>query len=179
MKKHIDPPQSPSLAATIDQLCRPRFRRATGDIATADDLCQKLWLKMAGHKARHGEPDDERRLAGVASASLIKDWWRRERVLAGKFVPANDVYPPDETTLSAEESLSSAELRAEVRAELTRTVKNARHLDILLAGDEDAASIAERLGTTPTAVRTYRHKLIKRLRQNPRLRELWLESLAA
>lgn len=178
MKKRTDPPQPQPTAATIHKLYRRRFRRATRDDGLAADLCQKLWLKMAGHKARHGEPDDERQLTNVAATSLIKDWWRQEKRVVVEPLPEHSAKLVDNATPSPEDELAKAKWRIAVRAELNRVVKSEKQRQLLLAGKK-AVTLARHLGMTPAAIRKRRSRLIQRLRHNPRLRELWLEAIAA
>ena len=175
MKKRIGPSLSKSVVLTDSDRYYKRFLRKTRNPAVAADLYQELWLKVDRYIARHGQPDDERRLVDVAAASVFKDWWRRERRRAMESLPEDEVQEPRDTSRLCHEELARAELHAAVRDTLNEVVPNEKHQQLLLAA-VDAATLAARFGTTPTAIRTCRHKLLKRLHRNPRLRELWLEA---
>lgn len=177
--KRTEPLSPALLVADIHKLCYPRFRRATRDDGIAADLCQMLWLKMAAYQARHGWQGDEQRLVHIAATNLIKDWWRRRRRLTEQPLPEGGGELADAATSSPEDALAKVEWQARVRRELVRALKSEKQQQLLLSDDKTSERLAECFGATPSAIRKCRERLIKRLRRNPRLRELWLESQAA
>lgn len=152
-----------------------RFRRLVRCPETAADLLQELRLRVLEWTRRHGEPKREGAFVAQAARSVFADWCRAKRrsawlsLLQGEESPEDEV--PDPGPDPYERLESSIWLRT-VRAELNEATNSPAQREILATWDEPTEVVAVTIGSTPTAVRTYRYKLVRRLRQNRRLRDL-------
>ena len=171
------PPAAQFLENNWDLYLR-RFERKTRDAATAWDLCQELWSKLARLTAEQRSFERIDYFVARAADNLFRDWWRKERRRRMEPFPSEED-EPESLESTPEERLADRNWNAAVRAELDCAVRSRLLREVLAGWDEDAATLAARLSTTPTAVRTYRHKLVRRLRENRHLRELWLDTQAA
>ncbi len=179
MKTLIDPPHQESAVVENYQKYYRRFLRQTRSPSVASDLCQELWLKVTRHIHRHGQPENEEFLANIAASSVLKDWWRSERRFQAEALPDDDEGLAGQAAVPSRDELADANWQAAVRRTLREVLPSDKQEQVLLAEECDGETLAARFGSTPSAIRTCRYKLLQRLRNNPRLQELWQATLAA
>lgn len=166
------------LDSEVNAKIRSWFRRkAAGCKDVADDLYQKFWCKLLEYRARYGEPERVNHLAWVVANSVLIDWLREKRRWALLSLQDQDEEIAD-TRPSHEEELGQVELIAEVLTELLRAVPCEEARELLAVDKHYAAILAKRSGIPSGTIRKRRERLLEQLRINPRLRELWLASLA-
>lgn len=178
MSRSNTPPTVLTLVETDWQLYYGRFLRRTRDAAAAEDLCQDLWLKVAAQPVRPAYSGREGSFVAIVAQSVFNDWWRKQRRRVTESLSEGEE-EPEAPGLPLDEVVALENLRAVVRDEVHQVIRSKKLRLLVSSWDDDAATLAKKLNTTPTAIRTYRHRLLKRLRQNPRLRQLWNEALAA
>jgi|JI10StandDraft_1071094.scaffolds.fasta_scaffold00275_10 RNA polymerase sigma factor (sigma-70 family) len=151
-----------------------RYVRLVRCLDTAADLLQDLRLKVLEWTLRHGEPKCLRAFVAQAARSVFADWCRAKRRRPTP-IPLDDeplAHELADVNPTPAEQLEAARWKTRVRAVLDAATESPSQRAILATWDEPTDAVAAAIGTTPTAVRTYRHKLARRLRLNRRLLEL-------
>src|SRR5262249_54276295 len=103
---------------------------------------------------------------------LLSTWLREKYREYRRFAPASLDSAPNipDLAMAPDERLHMERQLAAPRAVLGGGFPHSAYLrEILDQWDEGPTTLAARLGSTSTAVATARHKLLRRLRQDPRL----------
>ncbi len=151
-----------------------RFMRRVGCPETAADLLQNLRLKVLEWTLKQGNPENLEAFAAKAAGSVFFDWCRKKQRSGYALVLDDEAFADELPDPGPDQHarLDAVRWHRSVRDELDRATESPVQREILATWDESADTVAETVGSTVVAIRTYRYKLKRRLKRNPRLREL-------
>jgi len=148
--------------------------RETGSEAIAEDLLQKVKIKLLKWSAGGRSAEHLGGLIAITRKRVLIDWQRRR-------IPERHVIVEREDDRSQRDEAApnaDAESRIwdkQVRAVFDELPLTDRQRAILESMQEPVRTVADRLGMSVSAVTTARNKLKAKLRKNEKLRELLLE----
>lgn len=150
-----------------------RYLRETGDHSTADELTQRLRVRVAEWMARGHQAMSIEAVIHVAYVNVLRDWFR-EKKRNRETKPLDQV---GDGELQDEEADPSTGVEREfwqhrVRETLASLVLSERQRIVLETWFEPVKDAARLARTTVGALKTYRQKLRRRLQRNSALREL-------
>ena len=152
-------------------VCRYFLAKASGDVfdraATSDELITQAYEKVQEKREGVRDPDRYTNWVSVVCKNTFLNYTRRDRV-------ADSIDEEKGPTLRAEESRIPEigfvrEAFEDAIEQLPDYLQEPARLYFL--ENQEFEEISEKIGKAVPTVRTYKHKAVKQLRQNERLRE--------